>query len=981
MKRVLSVFLSILMIFTVLMSLITISPKAENAIPFQFEVAELEGTLPDSNQIVKVGYYSSFTEFAHDIESYNNKGYGVEIFEKIEEVSDFKFEYIEVKGDPLDALYSGEVDLFAFHTKSENRMDEMLFSQIEYGKTFSSLVTKDSSIMYGDFTKMDGKTVATYVDNVGNERLELLCEKNGFSLEFIYGDIDTYMDLDADFYLAFSNQYIGENLNNVLDVGVYNLFLNSTFENQELMDEIDAIFYDIATTEGNFFLELEEKYLSENVEMNHRGLMPDEIATLQERPLEVGYISDYAPISYTNEEGKPDGAMVDTLSYYAERYGFEINFHAYSLDDPPENRENFDVLATVYGDGEHDREHYVTTESFYWVPMYAQVNMDLLGTISREEIMAKSPNVGILPYQTIDFAEFYEESSGTEFIIYDDWYELLDDFNSGQLEMMMSTESSSTFAELYLDNVNKATINMDVKLPVQYFVNKNIANEYLPIFNTMMDRLSESEYDAIFEANANDFLLSVDMSFEEFLKNNWYYFVLFLLILVIIFSASHAYGQIKKKQALIDSYNTEPMTGFMAPHYFREKISEILKRAKPNEYELISFDIDMFKNINTFFSSKKGSELILAVAEALKGAFTGQTVLLCRSTAEHFMIFRKVNEGGSMQYIHDVFVAPAIKESIPSSYNVYLSFGNVIIDDPKEMINTIIGQAYSARKKGKNSHKTTFVTFDKEMKKQYENMAAITFRMEQALEEKEFYIEYQPKIDFKTLKIGGAEALVRWQRDSAEKVYPDEFIQVFEENGFISKLDIYVLDEVCKFIKLNRSKMEITRISVNLSAHTILADGIVEKICDRVDNYNILPRELELELTESAVEDDTEKFLNVVKDLKSRGFAISIDDFGAGVSSLNRLSAVEADILKLDKAFFDQKDQSAKSSTVVSDVVAMANHLDMKVVAEGVETYEQALWLKRIGCDYAQGYYFARPMNDEAFKELLVSKKNYTIEE
>ncbi len=136
---------------------------------------------------------------------------------------------------------------------------------------------------------------------------------------------------------------------------------------------------------------------------------------------------------------------------------------------------------------------------------------------------------------------------------------------------------------------------------------------------------------------------------------------------------------------------------------------------------------------------------------------------------------------------------------------------------------------------------------------------------------------------------------------------------------------------------------------------------------------------IELELTESAVEANTEMFLSTVKRFKKLGFSIAIDDFGAGVSSLNRLSAVEADILKLDKAFFDLKDQGGNSTIVVKDVINMAKHLNMKVVAEGVETAAQAMWLQGVGCDYAQGYYFAKPMNVEDFKELLISEKEYKI--
>ncbi len=344
------------------------------------------------------------------------------------------------------------------------------------------------------------------------------------------------------------------------------------------------------------------------------------------------------------------------------------------------------------------------------------------------------------------------------------------------------------------------------------------------------------------------------------------------------------------------------------------------------------------------------------------------------------MILRKVGECGDIKQLYKTELLPSIRDVIGEKYNLSMSFGMVTIEDCKEKANNIIGHADNARVQGKHSHKTTFITFDRNMKKLYEDRINITFRMEQAIRDREFFVLYQPKVDFNSMRVAGAEALVRWKPKLGTMIYPNDFIPVFEENGFISTLDLYVLEEVCKFIKYNRDKLEIPRVSVNMSAHTILSNKILNRVSDIVALHEIKPEEIELELTESAVETDAQEFLTRVRQFKKLGYIISIDDFGAGVSSLNRLSAIEADVLKLDKAFFDLKDQGGKSTVVVADIVTMAKHLNMKVVAEGVETSAQALWLKGIKCDYAQGYYFAKPMSENDFKDLIVSKKEYTIE-
>ncbi len=971
--------LFVLCIFTTFFCNINIF-ASEVASDSSTQSVEAEEVPFDYDKVYKVGYFTDFTDFAYDLNTLNYKGYGVEIFEKIQEISDLKFEYVEVEGALSVALESGEIDILAFLSKTETRANEFLFADMPFGKTYLALLSKDMDIGYADFDKIDGKTVATFNDNIANERLDFLAENLGFSVEYIYEDNHNYMDIDADFYLGFSEARGISIYNNVLDVGVYSLFPVTTYENQQLMDKLNAIFYDIAITEGNFFLELEEKYLASNTEMTHRGLMPSELSTLKQRPLEVGYISHFDPLSFTNEDGQPDGAMVEILNIYADEYGFEINYHPYNLTDPPESYENYDILVTLYGEAEREREHYVTTEPYYLIPLYAQINKEQINTVNLDEALSTSPKIGILPYQTVDFSLFLGAYPDTELIFYNDWYDLLDNFEVGNVDMLMCTASATAFAELYLDNENIQTIHTDTNIPMQFFINKDIEEEYLPIFNVMIDRMSESEYDAIIESHSNAFLPEQNITITEFLLDYWYYVVIVLFIFIACFIAIHLNGQIKKREALLTSYNTDSLTGLMTINKFASTVESSLKNARPNEYEIVSFDIDMFKTINTHFSSDKGTNVIIAVGDALKRALGDTSAAICRNVADQFLLFRKVGEGGTLRQIYTTDILPNIRNNITNKYNVSLSFGNYIIENTKESFSSIVGQADTARKQGKNTHKTTFFTFDKKMRKKYEDKINITFRMEQALKDKEFVVEYQPKIDFNTLTIGGAEALVRWHPKFGEKIYPDEFIPVFEANGFISYLDLYVLDQVCIFIKEKPSKMELPRISVNLSAHTILSDNIVNRISDVLSLHKISPSLIELELTESAVESDTETFLAVVKRLKKLGYSISIDDFGAGVSSLNRLSAVEADVLKLDKAFFDLKEQGGKSTVVVTNIINMAKHLNMKVVAEGVETAAQAMWLKGINCDYAQGYYFAKPMPVDAFKELLISKKQYKIE-
>ncbi len=934
-----------------------------------------------TTKVIRVGYSETIETMVSDINSLTAKGYGYDVFNKMEEVSDIRFEYIPVNGNLVDAVKMGLVDIAGFSIKTPSREEEVAYSNTWYSKTYGVLVSKNMQHLYSDPTTMNGKTVATYPDSIAQIFLENYAIQNNISFNYVYGNIDDYMNLDADYYITYSQYKKATELNNVLNLGVYNLFLVSTFEKQDILNNLDAIFYNVVATEGNLFLELEEKYLADNVELNHRSLTPKEVSKLKERPLNVGYAADYAPISYISDEGEAKGAMIETLRRFQDIYDFDINYFPYSLNENKELHENFDMLVTLYGDGEHDDAFYDATEAYYLIPLFAQVHLDKSERFLQNSRLAtqhSTTKIGILPYQSLDFNLILNEFPGSEVIIYNNWLDLLDGFQNRDIDMMISTESSTTYAELYLDDVERATIHTSLAVPMHFYVSKNISDEYLPIMNIMLDNITESEYRGILNNNSTTFY--PETTFYDFIKDNTYY-VIFLIAVIVFFFFLYAHQQQQKRNEFVENaFNTDALTGLLALHKFTEKLEEKLKNSKENEYELISLDIDMFKTINTHYSNERGTKAIIAIADALRRAFTNSSALITRRTADQFMIFKKLSEGKDMQSLYEKYIIPNMRVALGERYNFSMSFGNVIISDCKEKSSAIIGHADTARLLGKNRHNTTYITFDDKMKRIYENKINITFRMERALNNKDFKVVFQPKIDFNTLKVGGAEALVRWRPDNEPQIFPDAFIPVFEENGFIFYLDMYVLEEVCIFINKNAHTIDIPKISVNLSTYTILDEKVVSTIKTIINKHNVKASSIELEVTESAVAYDEAKLLENVKILRDEGFSIAIDDFGAGVSSLNRLSAISADILKLDKAFFSLTNTAGvKSNIIISDVINMAKHLSMRVVAEGVETLDQAIWLKGINCDYAQGYYFERPLEIDTFIDLIKEDKTYDI--
>ncbi len=931
-----------------------------------------------SDQPIKVGYYPN-DDMVFDIDNFGSVGYGYDVMRKIEEVSDLNFEFVEVKGDIFEALKSGEVDVIGLYFRTEERLSEYLYLDTPFNAVQMSLATKSEvNLPYDEPGIIDGSTVATYEGNYANQLLDAYLAENNISVKYIMGDLPSYREIEADYYLVYSSDQIESNYQMVLNLQKRQTYLISNYGNEEMMDAINDALHLVITQEGDFFEYLAQKYSTDSLHQFHRGLTTTEIELLRQRPFKVAYELAHRPLSYTDSAGVEAGAIIDLMNELVEIYGFDVEYYPYVAADPSTIPSDCDIVVSAIGDSDYIEQHFTPTQSYYQMPTLAIVPRDkAIALDSNIEILLSSPKIGILKYLYSDFDALSAYASENELIFYDTFESLLTDYENQVIDLAVFTESGTTYANSYLKKAEHYSFVTDFELSYRFSISNDIADTYVPIFNVMFDNVPQVTYEEILMRHTSQHFYEPTLT--DTIKDNWYYFAIVLLIVTAGYIILHVNGQIKKKEALLKSYNTDPLTGLVALPRFRQLLDEVLADAKPNEYELISMDIDMFKTINTHFSPERGTELICAIADGLKRALEGTSAIICRRTADQFLILRKKGDGGGIKQIYKIDIVPKIESTINKRYKVNLCFGCVNITDNKEKATAIIGYADSARLSGKQLHKTTFTEFDSKMRKLYEDKINITFRMEQALSDKEFVVEYQPKIDVESLTIGGVEALVRWHPKLGGKIYPDEFIPVFEANGFIASLDLYVLDLVCKDISDVYRKRGTPRISVNLSAHTILADGIVNRISDILDIHKVMPSEIEFELTESAVESDPERFLAVVKQLKKLGYYISIDDFGAGVSSLNRLSAVDADVLKLDKAFFDLKDQGGKSNVVVTDIINMAKNLDMQVVAEGVETYAQAVWLKSLGCDYVQGYYFERPMSDEDFMNLLDAKKRYEL--
>lgn len=411
---------------------------------------------------------------------------------------------------------------------------------------------------------------------------------------------------------------------------------------------------------------------------------------------------------------------------------------------------------------------------------------------------------------------------------------------------------------------------------------------------------------------------------------------------------------------------------------FLKKLQEAIDNMGDKRISIIYTDIKHFKYINDTYGYQVGDALLRDFIKEMIGS--GEEII-CRARvySDNFVaagyIAENVSNEELREFIHQLNTEKEIR--FRERYlNSRLQFctGISVIDKNSRSFDaeTAVSNANLARKVAKEMEEDCCVLFDHSMMEGIKREVEITSQIPKAIANHELKVYYQPKIETESLKLVGAEALVRWQKPDGSFVYPDQFIPFVERSGQIVNVDYYVYKEVFRFMadRLAAGR-KVVPVSLNVSRVHLSKMSILEYVRNLFEEYKIPPELIEFELTESIYLDNTERALELVKGLHSFGTRVSMDDFGSGFSSLNLLSRLPIDTIKLDKVFLKDDTLQENDKIVISCMVDMAKRLRIVSLCEGVETPEQSDYLKEIGCQIQQGYYFSRPIPQEQFEELM----------
>ncbi len=428
----------------------------------------------------------------------------------------------------------------------------------------------------------------------------------------------------------------------------------------------------------------------------------------------------------------------------------------------------------------------------------------------------------------------------------------------------------------------------------------------------------------------------------------------------------------KSKEAFYLSAFIDPLTECANLNKLKMDLPKMLAENPDSSFAMVLLDIDKFKVINELYGFRRGDMVLIHISNVLK-EHLGPNEPFARVSGDKFICIIEYKNREEIETRLQI-ICNEIKNCYASTdlnYKIVANCGIFMVerDLPFYLMLDRANLACAESKKDKSVNSMFYRDYSR---KQILTEKSIENSMREALQQNQFKIYFQPKVNLHTLKMDDAEVLVRWLHPSKGIIMPDVFIPIFERNGFILDLDMFMLKNSAQMLRSCLDEgIEPVRLSVNFSRLHINNPKFCEEFKKTADFYKIPPHLLEAEITETTLLDNLDKMKDVITNFHQNGYLISIDDFGAGYSSLNVLKSLHFDTLKFDKEFLKTDGEEKRAKDIISGAVKMIKSLDVTIVAEGVETVKQAEFLRDIGCDRGQGYLFSKPIPLEEFKDML----------
>ena len=923
-----------------------------------------------SHKVIRVGYYS-YDNFSSVDGNNGYSGYDYELLQDISEHTGWEYQFVYgTVEECLTRLENGEIDLMANMQKTNKRKDRFEYSDNHIGIIYTLLWVNQNraDVHYEDFTKFEGMKVGILRENGTKNPFDEYAERHNFHVHY-----EKFADLQEMIYAMQTGQVDAIVTGSFTKVGQGKVvarlqakpgFFIAQKGNKELVESIDDACNKIFAANVQYREELQDKYYGASPAYDI-SLTREEIEFIKSQPvLKVAYEPNWQPIAYYDvEEGIVKGIAIDFLRNISEKTGLKFEFIA--VRDKPLFNTLSDSEADIicgYDKTNGDSRGY----KFGVSKPYAQLPLSFIGikgnfpegsfTVGiadgrigiRHNLEKNYPKALISNYQSLEAAMEAMRDGDVDFVVDNSYIlqkYLQEPGNENQQILPYGHEGQSLSFALSYDR--------DQKL--------------LSIINKVIANMRPEERNRIIASNIAQVPYHLTLTI---LVKKYFYQIISSLIFLFLAGFGYFYLLEKRKEKELEKIAFyDKLTGMRNFEKFKIDAAELVRGGG---YVIVMFDINHFRSVTTGFGPKEGKRLLRLLCRKLMGSLGDNEILAHGSNDLFILLLQDTGDAAIRQRLYDM--QESIKSEIAKNaalYNISLAFGVYRPTKSEQDLEKMMELVDLARVEAKNGYRCGIVFYESDLGERTIREAEIENKMDQALQNREFIVYYQPKYDLNTEKVAGAEALVRWVSDKG-LIMPGEFIDLFERNGFVLKLDVYVFELVCADIRkwLDEGR-KVLPIAVNVSRLHLLDPDFVSEYGAIISKYRVPPELLELELTEHMPMASEDFLVEVFNNIARLGVSLAIDDFGSGYSSLNILHTMPFDTLKIDQLFFHNKTSSERGRRIIETVVLMAQKLGMRVVAEGVETKEQVAFLKAIGCNLVQGYHFAKPMPSYEFEHLL----------
>ncbi len=936
---------------------------------FAVDIAETQ----QSKKVIVIGYIEGSSHIVNN--SVNSVGgVGFDYFNEMQNNSNMIFEHIQVTAkDGFDMLLNKEIDLLGPVSIEDDYIDNYVHtSKPITGAEIVITAPLNSGIAFNDFEQIENSIIAVEDYGYYNEYEELLLDfakRQELDLTVLETTAQSVMawDMQADGYDMRVSEFTNTNgtLEVVANLGYEPLHYIALNENSDIILEIDEAMQNILTNDYAFSERLNLMYTNEQELAKPAYSVYQTKIINSKNEINVFYEKDNMPFQWQDENGDPQGISVEVMNIIAEDLGITVNYiNSDSEGTGPYN--SADVSLSLLSSSDYSNKYKKTNA-------YANLPVSLIG-----EPKADDNNylyVSSLPFHDTDFGDTLKVIGSYIIVYYNTVDEIAESLSSNRVDFVISPSVTNDYILSFDNNNEYFATQLDYEIPLTLFVSDDIGEEYIDIFNIAIQRIDATTIEGILAQSRFHYI--PEDSFIDFVMQNIFIILVIILAIICAFIFIVWSGNLRRQKDLLYMLNHDRLTGLCSKYSFFEKAKKLLENAKPNEYSLYFIDIDNFKLVNESFGYNKGTQVIKQVAQSIKQSLDENSIIAREANDKFIFITPNIDKSLKIEDAskQEMYFRLELRKILADDYSIHVSIGKYVISDVALDLDYMLDCANYARILAKNRYGTSIVEFTKEMQQQRTLQNEIVAGMETALFGDEFEIFYQPKVDLKTMQIVGAEALVRWMKNGVPVYFPDQFIPIFEGNRFIIRLDYFVTQNVCKFIKQNYELLSEYKISINMSGLTLLNNGTLENLMATIENNGVSTKNLEFEVTESAFVENFDLVVKVIKEMKEKGLTISMDDFGSGLSTYNRFKDIPLDVLKLDKGFCSFNNDDSKGTLIIESIIQLSKQLKIDTVAEGVETKEQAQMLKELGCDIAQGYLYAKPMPASNFLKMIENKE------